>query len=287
MYSDMSMRTIASSSPNRNSASVRASSVLPTPGRAEEDERAGRALGVLQAGARAADGLRDDLDRLRLADDALVQLVLHAHELLRLGLGELEHRDAGPHRDDVGDLLLADRRALVLALAALPLLLELALLVGELALLVAQVGGLLELLRLDRGLLGAPRVLDLLLELAVDRRGGHRLDAHARRGLVDEVDGLVGQLAVGDVAVGQLGGRLERLVGDLDLVVALVAVAQALEDLHGLLGRRLVDADPCMALAVRATMGMRRGVPASPARIARVAPNPSIPGIWQSMNTRS
>jgi hypothetical protein len=31
MYSDMSMRTIASSSPNRNSASVRASSVFPTP----------------------------------------------------------------------------------------------------------------------------------------------------------------------------------------------------------------------------------------------------------------
>src|SRR6059036_405467 len=31
MYSDMSMRTIESSSPNRNSASVRASSVLPTP----------------------------------------------------------------------------------------------------------------------------------------------------------------------------------------------------------------------------------------------------------------
>ena len=31
MYSDMSIRTIASSSPKRNSASVRASSVLPTP----------------------------------------------------------------------------------------------------------------------------------------------------------------------------------------------------------------------------------------------------------------
>ena len=31
MYSDMSTRTMASSSPNRNSASVRASSVLPTP----------------------------------------------------------------------------------------------------------------------------------------------------------------------------------------------------------------------------------------------------------------
>ena len=78
--------------------------------RAEEDERAGRPLRVLQARARAADRLRDDLDRLVLADDALVELVLHAHQLLRLGLGELEDRDAGPHRDDVGDLLLADRR---------------------------------------------------------------------------------------------------------------------------------------------------------------------------------
>src|ERR1700739_3696668 len=100
MYSDMSMRTIASSSPKRNSASVRASSVLPTPdgprktnepvgrlgslraagarlglpaaGGAEEEKGAGRALGVLEARARAPDRLRDDLDRRVLADDALV-----------------------------------------------------------------------------------------------------------------------------------------------------------------------------------------------------------------------
>ena len=58
-----------------------------------------------------------------------------------------------------------------------------------------------------------------------------------------EVDRLVGQEAVGDVAVRQLGGRLQRLLGDVDLVVRLVAIAQALEDLHGLLGRRLVDRD--------------------------------------------
>ena len=86
--------------------------------------------------------------------------------------------------------------------------LELALLVRELALLVAQVRGLLELLRLDRGLLVAPRRLDLLLEVAVDGRRRHRLDAHARGGLVDQVDRLVGQEAVGDVAVGELGGGL-------------------------------------------------------------------------------
>ena len=108
---------------------------------------------------------------------------------------------------------------------------------------VAQRRGLLELLRLDRGLLLAPRRLDLLLELPVHGRGGHRLDAHARGGLVDEVDRLVGQEAVGDVAVRQLGGRLQRLFGDVDLVVRLVAVAQALEDLHGLLHGGLVDRD--------------------------------------------
>src|SRR4051812_8826993 len=211
--------------------------------RAEEDEGAGRPLRVLEARARAADRLRDDLDGGVLADDALVELLLHAHELLRLGFGELEHRDAGPHRDDVGDLLLADGGTLRVALAPLPLLLELALLVGQLALGVAEVRGLLELLRLDRGLLGAARLLDLLLELPVHGRGGHRLDAHARSGLVDEVDRLVGQLPVGDVPVRELRGRLERLVGDVHLVVLLVAVTQALEDLHGLLGRRLVDAD--------------------------------------------
>jgi len=93
-----------------------------------------------------------------LADDALVQLVLHPHQLRGLGLGQLEDGDAGPHRDDVGDLLLADRRALAAGLAGLPLLLELALARRQLAFLVAQVRGVLELLRLDRRPLLAPRV---------------------------------------------------------------------------------------------------------------------------------
>jgi hypothetical protein len=106
-----------------------------------------------------------------------VELVLHPHQLLRLGLGQLENRDAGPHRHDVGDLLLADPRPLA-ALAGLPLLLELALAVGQAPLLVAQVGGLLELLVLDRLLLLAAGLLDLVLEVAIDRRRGHRLDPH-------------------------------------------------------------------------------------------------------------
>ena len=47
-------------------------------------------------------------------------------------------------------------------------------------------------------------------------------------GLVDQVDRLVGQEAVGHVAGRQLGGGLERLVGDLQPVVLLVALRDAL-----------------------------------------------------------
>ena len=124
-----------------------------------------------------------------------------------------------------------------------PLLLELALLLRELALLVAQRGGLLELLVLDRVFLVLADVLDLVLELAVARRGGHRLDAHPRGGLVDQVDRLVGQLPVLDVAVGERRRGDQGVVGDLAAVVRLVAVAEAAQDLDGVVGRRLLDAD--------------------------------------------
>ncbi len=129
----------------------------------------------------------------------------------------------------------------VLALG--PLVFELALAGRQLALGVAQVGGLLELLGLDRGLLLAPRRLDFLLEVAVDRRRAHRLDPHPRAGLVDQVDRLVGQEAVGDVAVGELGGGAEGVVVDRHPVVLFVALAQPFEDLDRVLGRGLVDLD--------------------------------------------
>jgi hypothetical protein len=48
-------------------------------------------------------------------------------------------------------------------------------------------------------------------------------------------------VAVGDVAVGQVGRGHERLVGDGDPVVLLVAVAQALEDLDGVGHGGLLD----------------------------------------------
>src|SRR3954447_11536861 len=126
MYSDMSMRIIASSSPKRNSASVRASSVLPTPdGPRNTKEPVGR-----------FGSLRPARDR-RIAFETTwmawccPMTRLWSSSSMRMSFcvsaSELEDRDARPHRDDVRDLLLADGRPLA-ALAGLPLLLQLALL---------------------------------------------------------------------------------------------------------------------------------------------------------------
>ena len=52
--------------------------------------------------------LRDGADGLVLADDAVVQALLHVDELLDLGLHQAADRDAGPARHDLGDVLGVD-----------------------------------------------------------------------------------------------------------------------------------------------------------------------------------
>ena len=124
---------------------------------------------------------------------------------------------------------------------------------GEAVLLLLQVGELLlELLQpfLRRlvGLLPQRLALDLelhdpALDLVELRR--HRVDLHAqaRRRLVDEVDRLVGQEAIGDVAIRQHGRGHERGVLELDAVMDLVALAQAAQDADRVLDGRLADHD--------------------------------------------
>src|SRR5690606_22287581 len=119
---------------------------------------------------------------------------------------------------------------------------------------VAQPRGLRGVLLVDRRLLVPARLADLLVELAQPGRGGHATDAQSRARLVDEVDRLVGQEAVVDVAVRERGGGHERVVGDRDPVVRLVAVAQPLEDLDRVLERRLGDLDRLEAALERSVL---------------------------------
>ena len=62
-------------------------------------------------------------------------------------------------------------------------------------------------------------------------------------GLVQQVDGLVRQAAIADIALGELGGGLQGVRGIVDLVVLLVARGQPLQDLQGLGGAGLAHQD--------------------------------------------
>ena len=72
---------------------------------------------------------------------------------------------------------------------------------------------------------------------------GLGIDLHplARRRLVDQVDRLVRQEAVGDVAVGQRRRRDDRRIGDAHAVMGLVLLLQAAQDRDRVLDRRLGD----------------------------------------------
>ena len=225
MYSDMSMRIRLSSFSNRYCGQGAGQLGLADAGRAQEDERADGPLGVLQAGARAADGLGDGDDGLVLADDPLVQLVLHA---------EAASASRPPPGGDTGmpviekticgDLVLVHRAAWRPCAVSCQLLVQLARRCSSSSLLAAlQLVRLvvLPVVRQAVQLLLDGVQLDLGVAQVLRRHGAAQADTG--RGLVDHVDGLVRQEPVGDVAVGEPRGGVQRLVGDLDLVVLLVA----------------------------------------------------------------
>ncbi len=235
----MSSWMSASSSPNRNSARVLDSSVLPTPeGPAKMNEPPGRFGSLRPARVR------------RIAwDSALIACSWPMTRLCssssmrsrreRLLLGQLEDRDAGGGGEDLGDR--APRRPRRRRPCRRPS--------TRFSRSAFSASSFFSLSRSDAAfskscasiarLLLAADVGDPLVELAQVRRRRHPTDAQARAGLVDEVDRLVRQEPVGDVAVGQRRGGDERGVGDRDAVVRLVPVAQTLEDLDGVRERRL------------------------------------------------
>ena len=88
----------------------------------------------------------------------------------------------------------------------------------------ALVGLLLQRLALDLELDDAPVELVELLGLGID------LHAQPRRRLVDQVDRLVGQEAVGDVAVATASPRRRAPIGDAHAVVQLVLLLEAAQD---------------------------------------------------------
>ena len=207
MYSLMSILISASSLPNMNSASALASSVLPTPvGPRKMKEPIGRFGSLSPARARRT-ALETIVDRLVLADDPLVQLVLHLQQALRLLGADPGQRDAGPLADDLGDVLFGHHRAV---LARPP----------RASWLAARSICFLPCASSSRSRAAASKswsaiassfsLRDLFEACCASLRLGRRrcvAQPHARPGLVDHVDRLVRQAAAGDVAARQLDGR--------------------------------------------------------------------------------
>jgi hypothetical protein len=94
---------------------------------------------------------------------------------------------------------------------------------------------------------GLRLAVEQLLPAAVERLHGRRLAGvtHALRGprLVEEVDGLVGQRPVGQIALRELDGGPDGGLGELHLVVLLVAPLQAAQDADGSLDVRSLHLD--------------------------------------------
>jgi hypothetical protein len=197
------------------------------------------------------------LEEARLAVLARGELLLDVLQLL-LQLRDLAIRDLGRLAEVAGarGLLGLDARlvdggldrshAAQGLLLALPLGLHarrLLLLLGKLSLQgVAPFDGsgillLLQRLALDLELHHVALHLVDLLRHRVD------LDAQARCGLIDEVDRLVGEEPVADVAVGQRGSGHDRAVGDAHAVVRLVALLEPAQDRDRVLHGRLTHVD--------------------------------------------
>src|SRR5262249_13906797 len=196
---------------------------LADAGRAEEHEAADRAVRILEARTRAADRPRDGRDRLFLADDALVELRLHAQQLVALVLIDRRHRPAGPLRHVLVHPGLADDALARVGPDVELLAYDLQVLARRHFLLAVELR-LLEVL-LRRGALplldgDADALVDFAELLAV--AGLAQLGAGAR--LVDEVDRLVGQEPIRDVAVRLIDRGLDGLARVLDVMEALVAI---------------------------------------------------------------
>ena len=180
-------------------------------------------------------------DRLLLRDDALVQLFFHAQQLLRLFFLDAGDGNAGPAADHVLDVFAAHDAGS--GVVEVVLVAQGAQVFALLALLVGVEARLLELVVGDGRIHAVHDELDALLDFGdlLGQRGLAQLDARA--GLVDQVDGLVGQEAVGNVAVGVRDRELDRGIGVADRVELLVAVLDAVDDLDGvgLVGRRHLD----------------------------------------------
>ena len=174
---------------------------LSHPRRTDENKGSDRPVRVLQPRARAADRRRYRSDRVILPDYAFMQSILQFQQLLRFCLRQAGNGDSRPAADDFRDVFLPDLQFCLYA--ALPLdIFEIGYLLPDLPDLFIQFFDPLEIPAADR-LLSLD--LDFVEKAPLFPDFSRRVvavQAHARSGFVDQVDRLVRQEAICDIAFG-------------------------------------------------------------------------------------
>ena len=128
-------------------------------------------------------------------------------------LGQGGDRDPGPAGEHLGDVLLIHGEGGRFPVIP-PVLMGLLQLAAEVDLCVPEQGGALKVLTAD-GLFQRGHSLPAAgLQLTAALRQGVATNFDAGGGLIHQVDGLVGQIPVGQVAVGEADGGGEGLIGD-------------------------------------------------------------------------
>ena len=147
-----------------------------------------------------------------------MQFAFHVEKLLCFGFGQLVDGNTGPDAEHFGDALFINfveqinttgfNFGFFRSLFSLNVLLF-----------VAQTTGFFVVLIFDGLLLGLLHFGQTSFHLFEIGRCLHALDTQTTTGFVNEVDGLVGKMTIGNVTVGQVGGCNKCLIGDGDTVM--------------------------------------------------------------------
>ena len=190
--------------------------------------------GILKSCPGPADGSGHGTHGFLLSDEPAMQRFLQMQQLIRFRLGHALGRDAGPAGHDLGHVFFRDLipGPLLLFRPGTALFFDF---MPEFPLLVPEAGCLLKVLMGNGILLFRHQGIQLLflgLHIRRCRVGG---DTDPAACLVHQVDGLVRQEPVLDVAVRQVNRRLNGIVGDMQLVMGLIPVPEPPENLNGFL----------------------------------------------------
>ena len=167
-----------------------------------------------------------------------MELAFHVKQLFGFSFRQLENRDACGRRDHIGNSVLIHDHGNI-RFAFTPGFFLVFTFLFQLFLGIPQGGSLFEILVCNSLVLIGFDFLDLDIKLLKGAGGREPLDAQARARLIDQVDSLVRQVTVLDIARGKLGRALDRLISNSHMMMVLILLAKAFEYLDSFSDSRL------------------------------------------------